>query len=149
MLGEEHYIVLLSSSSAILQWHCRAHGWYAQDYSSSHAQTSTSRKRMVVICLPICRTYDERENSSREWPHPLFGQLVGRWKSRDKAQAKSLGDRGSIGYLLDIWQSGTTCITQDGVVVKGWHWGIQWQCSNTAYGPEWIRDSMENPSHQC
>ena len=23
----------------------------------------------------------------REWPHPLFGQLVGIWKSHDKAQA--------------------------------------------------------------
>ena len=26
----------------------------------------------------------------REWPYPLFGQLVGMWKSHDKAQAKSL-----------------------------------------------------------
>ena len=57
----------------------------------------------------------------REWPHPLFGQLVGIWKSNDKAQAKSLDDRGSVGYLLDIdiWQSGTTRIMQDGVVIKG------------------------------
>ena len=28
----------------------------------------------------------------REWPHLLFGQLVGIWKSHDKAQAKSLDD---------------------------------------------------------
>ena len=28
MLGEEHYIVLLSSSSAIFQWHSRANGWH-------------------------------------------------------------------------------------------------------------------------
>ena len=28
----------------------------------------------------------------REWLHPLFGQLVGIWKSRDKAQAESLDD---------------------------------------------------------
>ena len=57
----------------------------------------------------------------REWPYPLFGQLVGTWKSHDKAQAKSLDDRGSVGYLLDIdiWQSGTTRIMQDGIVVKG------------------------------
>ena len=57
----------------------------------------------------------------REWTHPLFGQLVGIWKSHDKAQAKSLDDRGSVGYLLDIdiWQSGTTRIMQDGVVIKG------------------------------
>ena len=31
----------------------------------------------------------------REWTHPLFGQLVGVWKSQDKPQAKSLDDRGS------------------------------------------------------
>ena len=57
----------------------------------------------------------------REWPHPLFGQLVGIWKSHDKAQAKSLDDRGCVGYLpdIDIWQSGTTRVMQDGVVVKG------------------------------
>ena len=57
----------------------------------------------------------------REWPHPLFGQLVGIWKSHDKAQAKSLDDRGCVGYLLDIdiWQSGTTRVMQDGVVIKG------------------------------
>ena len=57
----------------------------------------------------------------REWTYPLFGQLVGVWKSHDKAQAKSLDDRGSVGYLLDIdiWQSGTTRIMQDGVVIKG------------------------------
>ena len=30
----------------------------------------------------------------REWPHPLFGQLVGIWKSHDKAQATSLDDQG-------------------------------------------------------
>ena len=57
----------------------------------------------------------------REWTYPLFGQLVGIWKSHDKAQAKSLDDRGSVGYLLDIdiWQSGATRIKQDGVVIKG------------------------------
>ena len=96
-------------------WHCRAYGWYAQDYSSSHAQTGTSRQRMVVICMSIRRTHDERERAlGREWPHPLFGQLVSIWKSHDKAKAKSLDDRGSVGYLLDIniWQSGTTRIMQ-------------------------------------
>ena len=57
----------------------------------------------------------------RDWTYPLFGQLVGIWRSRDKAQAKSLDDRGSVGYLLDIdiWQSGSTRILQDGVVIKG------------------------------
>ena len=50
--------------------------------------------------------------------YPLFGQLVGIWKEHDKDQAKSLDDRGAIGYLLDkhIWQSGTTRIMQDGVL---------------------------------
>ena len=53
----------------------------------------------------------------REWTYPLFGQLVGIWKSHDKAQAKSLDDRGSVGYLLDIdvWQSGTTKESSSGV----------------------------------
>ena len=57
----------------------------------------------------------------REWTYPLFGKLVGIWKPHDKAQAKSLDDRGSVGYLLDIdvWQSDTTRIMQDGIVVKG------------------------------
>ena len=57
----------------------------------------------------------------RDWIYPLFGQLVGIWRSHDKAQAKSLDDRGSVGYLLDIdiWQSGATRIMQDGVVIKG------------------------------
>ena len=57
----------------------------------------------------------------REWTYPLFGQLVGIWESHDKAQAKSLDDRGSVGYLLDIdiWQSGTTRIMQNGIVFKG------------------------------
>ena len=52
---------------------------------------------------------------------PLFGQLVGIWKSHDKAQAKSLDDRGSVGYFLDIdiWQGGTARIMQDGIVAKG------------------------------
>ena len=72
-------------------------------------------------CLSICGSYDERESWEREWTYPLFGQLVGIWKSHDKAQAKSLDDRGSVGYLLDIdiWQSGNTRIMQDGVVIKG------------------------------
>ena len=77
---------------------------------------------MVVVRLSIRGTYDEREGSRKgEWAYPLFGQLVGIWKSHDKAQAKSLDDRGCVGYLLDIdvCQSGTTRIMQDGIVVKG------------------------------
>ena len=62
-----------------------------------------------------------REKVLGRGTYPLLGQLVGIWKSHDKAQAKSLGDRGSVGYLLDIdvWQSGTTRIMQDGIAVKG------------------------------
>ena len=57
----------------------------------------------------------------RPWQYPIFGHLVGIWKGHDKDQAKSLDDRGAIGYLLDIdiWPSGTTRIMQDGIVVKG------------------------------
>ena len=57
----------------------------------------------------------------RQWQYPLFGQLMGIWRSHDKDQIKSLDDRGAVGYLLDIdiWQSGTTRIMQDGIVVKG------------------------------
>ena len=38
-----------------------------------------------------------------------------------QSASKSLDDRGSVGYLLDIdvWQSGTTRIMQDGKLVKG------------------------------
>ena len=88
------------------------HGWYSQEYRSSNAQTSTSRQRMVVVCLSIRGTYDARESSRKG---------MGIWKSHDKAQAKSLDDRGSVGYLLDIdvWQSGITRIMQDGIAVKG------------------------------
>ena len=43
-MGElQYYTVLLSSSSAIFKWHCRANGWYPQEHRSSNAQTSTSR----------------------------------------------------------------------------------------------------------
>ena len=57
----------------------------------------------------------------RPWQYPLFGQLVGIWKGHDKDQTKSLDDRGAVGYRLDIdiWQSGTSRIMQDGIVVKG------------------------------
>ena len=57
----------------------------------------------------------------RTWSWPLFGQLVGIWRGQDKDQATSLDDGGAFGYLLDIdiWQSSTTRITQDAMVVKG------------------------------
>ena len=34
----------------------------SQDHSPSNAQTGTTRQRMVVICVSICRAYDERES---------------------------------------------------------------------------------------
>ena len=57
----------------------------------------------------------------RQWQYPLFGQLVGTWRAHDKDAVRSLDDRGAVGYLLDIdiWQSGTTRIMQDGIVIKG------------------------------
>ena len=121
MLGKEYCSILLSSPSAILQWPSRANGWYAQDDSPQNAQTRKSRERMVVLRLSICRSHDARKNTGKRMDIPSIGQLVGIWKSHDKAQAKSLDDRGSVGYLLDIdiWQSGSTRIMQDGVVVKG------------------------------
>ena len=52
---------------------------------------------------------------------PTFWTTCWRLKGHDKDQAKSLNDSGVVGYLLDIdiWQSGTTRIMQDGMVVKG------------------------------
>ena len=46
----------------------------------------------------------------RPWQFPLFGQLVGIWRARDKDRIKSLDDRGAVGYPfdIDIWQSGAT-----------------------------------------
>ena len=41
--------------------------------------------------------------------------------TRQSSSKDKLDDRGSVGYLLDmdVWQSGTTRIMQDGFVVKG------------------------------
>ena len=55
MLGEEHYVVVLSSSSAVLQWHYGACGWHPQKYSPSNA----------VLRLSIRRPRDERESSRK------------------------------------------------------------------------------------
>ena len=88
---------------------------------SPDVEAGESRERRVVICSRFVGYMMREKVLGREWPHPLFGQLVGIWKSHDKAQAKSLDDRGCVGYLLDIdiWQRGTTRIMQDGVAVKG------------------------------
>ena len=83
-------------------------------YSPAHQPSSNGiAERMVGMLKTTVRRMLKQAHLGRE--------LVGIWKSRHKAQAKSLDDRGSVGYLLDIdiWQSGTTCIMQDGVVVKG------------------------------
>ena len=70
---------------------------------------------MVVICVQVCRSRDEKV-LGRTWSWPLFDQLVGIWRGHDKERLKSLDDRGAVGYLLDIdiGQSGTTRIAQDG-----------------------------------
>ena len=112
-------------------------------YSPAHQPSSNGiAERIVAILKSTVRRMLKQAHLDREWwsyacrfagrmmrekvlgrelPHPLFGQLVGLWKSHDKAQAKSLHDRGCVGYLLDIdvWQSGATRIMQDGIVVKG------------------------------
>ena len=70
MLGEEHHIVVLSSTSTILQWHSRANGWHAQDYSPPNVEAGESRERMVVLCVSICRPREssrERMASSSIW----------------------------------------------------------------------------------
>ena len=79
-------------------------------------QSNLGREWWSYACRFAGRMMRERV-LGRDWTYPLFGQLVGIWKSHDKAQAKSLDDRGSVGYLLDIdiWQRGTTRIMQDGV----------------------------------
>ena len=45
--------------------------------------------------------------SGRTWTWPLFGQVVGIWRSHDKDAIKAWDDRGAVGYLLDIdiWRS--------------------------------------------
>ena len=112
-------------------------------FSPAHQPSSKGiAERMVGILKSTVRRMLKQAHVDREWrsyaarfaghmmrekvpgrqrQYPLFGQLVGIWKSHYKAQAKSLDDRGSVGYLLDIdiWQSGTTRIMQDGIVVKG------------------------------
>ena len=81
----------------------------------------------------------------REWTYPLFGQLVGIWKSHDKARAKSLDDRGSVGYLLDIdiWQSGTTRIMQDRIVIKLDHQRSSTQASRSFQVPSQPSDRSQ------
>ena len=53
---------------------------------------------------------------NRQWKWPWFGRQL--WHGHDKAQNKSLDDQGASGQLLDIdmWQSRTAKILQDGVL---------------------------------
>ena len=113
---------LSTYSWARMERNSRKNGWYPEEHSPSNVEASTSRKRMVVICVQVCRSHDERKVLGRPWQYPLFGQLVGIWTGHDKDQAKSLDDRGAVGYLLDIdiWQSGATRIMEDGIVIKAW-----------------------------
>ena len=80
-------------------------------------QAHLERQWWSYACKFAGHMMQERESVlGRPWTYLLF-ELVGIWKD----QAKSLDDRGAVGYLLDtdIWQSGTTRIMQDGIVVKG------------------------------
>ena len=71
---------------------------------------------MVVICVQVAGHMMREKVLGRPWQYSLFRQLVGIWKGHDKDQAKFLGGRGAVGYLLDIdiWQSGATRIMQEG-----------------------------------
>ena len=121
MLGEEHNAVVLPahqpSSNGIAE---RMVGMLKTTVRRMLKQANLGREWWSYACRFAGHMMREKV-LGREWPYPLFGQLVGIWMSHDKAQAKSLDDRGCVGYLLDIdiWQSGTTRIMQDGVVVKG------------------------------
>ena len=134
MLGEEHHLVVLSSSSTIFEWYSRANGWHSRGHCHRMLkQAHLDREWWSYACRFAGHMMREKV-LGRDWTYPLFGQLVGIWKSHDKAQAKSLDDRDSVGYLLDIdiWQSGTTRIMQDGIVVKH----EDRICSGTPYSVE-------------
>ena len=124
MLGEEHHInchtLQLINRPPINGIAERIVGMLKTTVRQMLKQVNLGREWWSYACRFAGHMMREKV-LGREWPYPLFGQLVGIWKSHDKAQAKSLDDRGCVGYLLDIdiWQSGTTRIMQDGVVVKG------------------------------
>ena len=113
-LGEEHYIVLLSSSSAFFQWHSRACGWYRQEYSPSNAQASTSRQTMVVIYMSICRPHDEKESS------------------RQRVDLSTVWTAG--GHMKVTWQSSSEVIRRPRFCrISSGHWCLaEWHYSNHA-----------------
>ena len=59
----QYCTVLLTCTSTVFQWHGRAHGGDAQDHRTQNVETGESRQRMVVLCLSICRSHDEREST--------------------------------------------------------------------------------------
>ena len=63
-------IVILPCSSTIFQWHRRANGWYAQDYSAKNVEAGKSRQRMVVLRMSICGPHDERESTRKRMAIP-------------------------------------------------------------------------------
>ena len=93
MLGEEYCSILLSSPSAILQWHSRANGWFAQNDSPQNAQAGKSRERMVVLCLSIRRSNDARESTRKRMDTPsiwtVSGHLEVAWQSRSEVLGRS------------------------------------------------------------
>ena len=63
-------------------------------------QAKLGRERWSYACRFAGHMMREKV-LGREWPHPvILGQLVGIWKSHDKAQANSLDDRGCVGYIF-------------------------------------------------
>ena len=77
MLGQAYCTVLFPSPSTVFQWHSRANGWYAQDYSAQNVETSKSRQRMVVLCMSICRSHDERESTRKRMDLPSIWSIGG------------------------------------------------------------------------
>ena len=57
MLGQAHHSVLFSSTSTVFKQNGR------ELSVRRMLEASTSRTRMVVICLQVCRSHDEREGS--------------------------------------------------------------------------------------
>ena len=117
----DNHPVLPTCSSTFIEWNCRENGRYVEEHSPEIVEAGPLRARMGRMCKFAGHMMREKV-LGRPWQYPLFGQLVGIWKGRDKDQAKSLDDRGAVGHLLDIdiWQSGTTRIMQDG---RGGHSG--------------------------
>ena len=90
---------------AVFEWHCRENGWNAQDYSSATSEASSPGQDTMVICGEFAGHMTREKVLGRIWSWPLLGQLASIWRGQDKDEAKSLDDRGAVGYVLDITQT--------------------------------------------